>query len=279
MNEYKECPTQRELTRYGSGQLERHHQESVERHLAGCAWCTSLLAALPAMSAPPTLAERTATRRLLDGLDIGALVRDKRIVRKERTGKDLALANAVVGALMESGYGLQGLSSTGRGLPCCPAHLGAVAGAAEAGGPTTDMDQLLSELHAETRSNPSPETYLALSLYYQVVGSQGGRPCGSDLRRSRTYLEQAALHGLDPATFANEYGLVLLAEGNLEEALERLRDAVEERPDFVAAIVNMAVVQERLGRADEARESWARVETLTDDDDLRTYAKIRSSAN
>lgn len=278
MNDHEDCPAPRELSRYSSDQLDGQQRRRVELHLAGCTWCASLLAALPVMNAPPTLTERTAARRLLDGLDVGALVRDRRIVQKRRGGGDLALAGAVVGALMEDGYRLEGLSSIGSGLPDCRAHLGAVAGPSEASRTTNDMEQLLCELHAETRDNPSPETFLALSMYYQVVGSQGGRPCSGDLRRSRIYLEQAARHGLDRATFSNEYGLVLLAEGKLEEAMDQLREALADRPDFVAAVVNMAVVQDRLGLGEEARASWARVAALTDDEDLTAYAETRSKA-
>ncbi|HEY3679368.1 MAG TPA: tetratricopeptide repeat-containing glycosyltransferase family protein [Bradyrhizobium sp.] len=69
----------------------------------------------------------------------------------------------------------------------------------------------------------------------------------------------------DRATTFNNIGNVLQALGRSEEALHWLDRALDERPDFVQAISNKAIVLGQLRRFDEALAVYARVSAIDPD--------------
>jgi tetratricopeptide (TPR) repeat protein len=69
----------------------------------------------------------------------------------------------------------------------------------------------------------------------------------------------------DHATTFNNLGNVLQALGRSEEALRWLDRALNERPDFVQAISNKAIVLGQLRRFDEALATYARVRAIDPD--------------
>jgi Tfp pilus assembly protein PilF len=63
----------------------------------------------------------------------------------------------------------------------------------------------------------------------------------------------------DAAVESNNRGAALLQQGNLEEAVAELRQAVDMAPAYVVAHANLAYAFERQGRSDEAIAAYRRV--------------------
>jgi len=53
-------------------------------------------------------------------------------------------------------------------------------------------------------------------------------------------------------------GLLLFRTGDMEGAIRNYREAVDAKPDFAEALLNLGHAFEAFGMQKEARESWAR---------------------
>jgi len=82
-------------------------------------------------------------------------------------------------------------------------------------------------------------------------------------------VRRALQRGGDQGTSLAFEGQILIELGRFEAALGRLERAVAMEPDAPHALYHLAIAQERLGREDAARESFARADDL----DPRTYPK------
>jgi tetratricopeptide (TPR) repeat protein len=72
----------------------------------------------------------------------------------------------------------------------------------------------------------------------------------------------------DAAVERNNRGAALLQEGNLEDAIAELREAVETAPAYVVGHANLAYAYERQGRSDEAIAAYQKVVELEPDNSV-----------
>lgn len=77
------------------------------------------------------------------------------------------------------------------------------------------------------------DPYVVASYYYEATRDQKGTDYGDTLRHCATAMPEGERHWAH-----NLWGLVLLQEGRPDEAIERFRQALRLRPDFVPAVHN-----------------------------------------
>lgn len=264
-----DCPGLGGVERAAAGLGDEAERAEAFRHAAACATCGNALLALALADNPGTAEEEALVARVLERpprpfpTAVPSLVTDLPRHDRARTRRDRPrwAARAAVAAAALACAAVVGLVVVAPDETPDAALLAAVSG------PTRSAEGRLSlglphAPYRPTRGDGDELRPIDRALA-RLLAMKGQDPAASARPLAAVYLARAEPGDLARAEAElaaapasperdNDRGVVLLAQGRAEEALQALRSAVAQRPDFLPARFNLALALEATGRRAEA---------------------------